>query len=90
LIGMDKIEITEQAQRIGTFETSIEPDQDCCTLCVPKHPETRASADVVTRAEARLDIARLVEAGVTHAVAETISAPAGAIDPLLAAADQRA
>ena len=38
LIGMDKLEITEQAQAIGTFEISIEPDADCCTLFVPRHP----------------------------------------------------
>ena len=41
LIGMDKQEIVEIAQDIGTFETSILPYEDCCTIFVPKHPETR-------------------------------------------------
>src|SRR5207245_2072473 len=43
LIGMDKLEITTEAQRLGTFEVSIEPDADCCTLFVPAHPATRMS-----------------------------------------------
>ncbi|OLE47051.1 MAG: tRNA 4-thiouridine(8) synthase ThiI, partial [Candidatus Rokubacteria bacterium 13_1_20CM_2_69_58] len=43
LIGMDKLEITAEAQRLGTFEVSIEPDADCCTLFVPAHPATRMS-----------------------------------------------
>ena len=47
LIGMDKIEITNEAQQIGTFETSIEPDQDCCTLFVPRHPNTRCRLDAL-------------------------------------------
>ena len=49
LIGMDKIEITDQAQAIGTFETSIEPDQDCCTLFVPAHPSTRTRLETVRK-----------------------------------------
>ena len=44
LIGMDKLEITEQAKQLGTFEISIEPDADCCTLFTPKHPFTRMQA----------------------------------------------
>ena len=61
LIGMDKIEITQQAQAIGTFETSIEPDQDCCRLFVPPNPSTNANLDQVRRAEATLDIHGLVK-----------------------------
>ena len=38
LIGMDKLEITEQAHALGTYEISIEPDADCCTLFTPRHP----------------------------------------------------
>jgi thiamine biosynthesis protein ThiI len=90
LIGMDKEEIIREARAIGTYEISIEPDQDCCTLFVPKHPETRAGAEVVARAEARLEIGRLVEAGATRATAETVAFSAGAVDPLPVAADQRA
>ena len=42
LVGMDKQEIIDQARRIGTFETSATPDQDCCQLFVPRHPATKA------------------------------------------------
>jgi len=75
LIGTDKEEIIREARAIGTYEISIEPDQDCCTLFVPKHPETRASREAVEAAEARLDVARLVEAGVAGAVAESFRFP---------------
>jgi len=75
LIGTDKEEIIREARAIGTYETSIEPDQDCCTLFVPKHPETRASREAVAAAEQRLDVARLVEAGVAGAVAESFHFP---------------
>jgi len=63
LVGMDKSEIIAQAERIGTFETSILPDQDCCSLFVPAHPTTRATAAEVEAAEAALDVAALVEQG---------------------------
>lgn len=63
LIGMDKSEITEQAQRIGTFEISIEPDQDCCKLFVPPHPCTRTSLDHIRRVERGLEIDSLVKQG---------------------------
>jgi thiamine biosynthesis protein ThiI len=64
LVGMDKGEIAAEGVRIGTFETSILPDQDCCSLFVPRHPATRAHADEVAAAEARLDVAALVEQAV--------------------------
>ncbi len=63
LIGMDKIEITDQAQRIGSFDISIEPDQDCCRLFVPPHPTTRASLDQVRKVERGLDLAGMVKQG---------------------------
>jgi tRNA uracil 4-sulfurtransferase len=75
LIGTDKEEIIREARAIGTYEMSIEPDQDCCTLFVPKHPETRASAEAVDAAERRLDLTRLVEIGVTGAITETFHFP---------------
>jgi thiamine biosynthesis protein ThiI len=75
LIGTDKEEIIREARAIGTYEISIEPDQDCCTLFVPKHPETRASAEAVEAAERRLDLTRLVEIGVTGAITETFHFP---------------
>ena len=76
LIGTDKIEITDEARRLGTFETSIEPDADCCTLFVPAHPATRMTPAEAEAAESRLEIDRLVEAGVTGAVLETFEFPA--------------
>jgi thiamine biosynthesis protein ThiI len=75
LIGTDKEEIIREARAIGTYEISIEPDQDCCTLFVPRHPETRAAAAAVEAAEARLDVPRLVEAGVGGAVTERFQFP---------------
>jgi len=61
LVGMDKNEIIDQARRLRTFETSILPDQDCCTLFVPAHPETRARIEEVEAAESRFDIPRMID-----------------------------
>jgi tRNA uracil 4-sulfurtransferase len=63
LIGMDKVEITEQAQRIGTFDISIEPDQDCCRLFVPPHPSTRTDIDHIRKIERDFDLIALVKQG---------------------------
>ena len=63
LIGMDKIEIINEAQHIGTFETSIEPDQDCCTLFVPPHPNTRSRLDDVRQVERLLPVEDMVKEG---------------------------
>jgi thiamine biosynthesis protein ThiI len=76
LIGMDKLEITAEAQRLGTFEISIEPDADCCTLFVPRHPATKMTPDEVRAVEARLDVPRLIAAGADGAVLETTTFPA--------------
>jgi thiamine biosynthesis protein ThiI len=78
LIGMDKLEITAEARALGTFEISIEPDADCCSLFVPKHPGTGLRREEVEAAERRLDLPRLVQAGVDAAVEETRDFPAGA------------
>jgi thiamine biosynthesis protein ThiI len=75
LIGMDKLEITAQAQRLGTFEISIEPDADCCTLFVPKHPATRMSEHEVSAVESRLEIPRLVASGCDSASVEAFEFP---------------
>ena len=77
LIGMDKLEITEQARAIGTFATSIEPDADCCTLFVPRHPDTAVNPGEVRRLEARLDIDGLVGAGAALAREERFAFPPG-------------
>ena len=61
LIGMDKAEITQEAQGIGTYNTSIQPDQDCCTLFVPRHPATRTTLAEIEAAEQALDTSALVQ-----------------------------
>jgi thiamine biosynthesis protein ThiI len=76
LIGMDKLEITDAARRLGTFEISIEPDADCCTLFVPKHPATRMSEHEVSAAESRLEVPRLVASGCDGASVEAFEFPA--------------
>lgn len=78
LIGMDKIEITDEARRLDTLEISNEPDADCCTLFVPAHPGTRLSQEEVADMESRLDIPALVKAGVEAATMETFDFPLGA------------
>jgi len=83
LIGMDKLEITEEARRLGTFDISIEPDQDCCTLFTPRHPATRMSPDEVRAAEVRLDIPALVAQGCAGAAVEVFEFPARARAPVV-------
>ena len=61
LIGMDKTEIVSIARKIDTFETSIEPFEDCCTVFTPKHPRTRPDLKFVRIAEEALDVEGLVE-----------------------------
>lgn len=61
LIGMDKEEIVALAKRIGTFDTSALPYEDCCTVFVPRHPRTRPRLDEVEEAESRLDVEALVQ-----------------------------
>jgi thiamine biosynthesis protein ThiI len=81
LIGMDKIEITAQAKMIGSFDTSIEPDQDCCKLFVPPHPSTRTKPDTIRKIEQSLDVGALVKRGVEKAELSEFTfpaAPAGA------------
>ncbi len=78
LIGMDKLEITAEAQRLGTFEISIEPDADCCTLFTPRHPSTRVSADEIRRYESALDLPRLVALAVDGTRAESFVFPPAA------------
>jgi thiamine biosynthesis protein ThiI len=75
LVGMDKDEITAQAQRIGTFEISIIPDQDCCTLFTPKHPATHVTPRQIEAAEALLPIDDLVDATVAAAEMEEFKFP---------------
>jgi len=80
LIGMDKLEITEQARALDTFEISIEPDADCCTLFVPEHPSTRVSEDEILAAESRLDLPRLIAMGVEGTQLETFEFPRSEVE----------
>ena len=61
LVGMDKEEIISVARQIGTYEISILPDQDCCSLFMPKHPETRAKLARIERIEQDLDVSSEIE-----------------------------
>ena len=60
-IGLDKEEIVEIARKIGTFETSILPYEDCCTVFTPRHPRTKPTRAQVEKAEAKLDRPALIE-----------------------------
>ncbi len=60
-IGMDKEDIIKIARQIGTFETSIEPYEDCCTVFTPKHPKTRPELDKLLEEEKKIDFAALEE-----------------------------
>jgi len=75
LVGMDKEEITRDAQKIGTYETSIIPDEDCCTLFTPRFPATRATIEPTERAESGLDVASLVQQAVDAAELEDFRYP---------------
>ena len=63
-IGMDKEEIVQIARKIGTFETSILPYEDCCTVFTPRHPRLRPLPGEVEFAEEKLDIQALIQAAV--------------------------
>ncbi|MBQ6645775.1 MAG: tRNA 4-thiouridine(8) synthase ThiI, partial [Clostridia bacterium] len=60
LIGLDKLDIIHIAEKIDTYETSILPYEDCCTVFTPRHPMTKPKADKVAKEEAKLDIEALV------------------------------
>ena len=63
-VGMDKSEIIERAERIGTMETSSLPYEDCCTVFTPKHPATHPRKELVRRAEEKLDSQALIYAAI--------------------------
>jgi thiamine biosynthesis protein ThiI len=78
LVGMDKEEIIAAAKGLGTYQTSIVPDQDCCTLFTPRHPATKAKPDDVEQAEAQLPIDEMVRQAADSAVLERFVFPDGA------------
>jgi thiamine biosynthesis protein ThiI len=65
LVGLDKSEITAISKKIGTYEISIRPYEDCCTIFVPKHPETKPTIEQAEKAEENLDIQTLVDASIS-------------------------
>jgi thiamine biosynthesis protein ThiI len=75
LIGMDKDEITIEAQKLGTYPISIIEDQDCCQLFTPKHPATKARARDVEMAERNLPIDTFVQSAVAGAAVEEFKFP---------------
>ena len=75
LVGMDKDEISAEAERIGTYPISIIPDQDCCTLFTPKHPATRVRLSDVEAAEQALPIDAMIASASAAAVVEDFRFP---------------
>ena len=75
LVGMDKEEITAEAERIGSFPISILPDQDCCQLFTPRHPATRARPAEIEDAERTLPTADMVRDAARAAVVEDFRFP---------------
>jgi thiamine biosynthesis protein ThiI len=75
LVGMDKDEITAEAERIGTYPISIIPDQDCCTLFTPRHPATKARRRHVEEAERQLDVGGMVATATAQAAVEVFRFP---------------
>lgn len=73
VIGMDKSDIIAIAQKIGTFETSILPYEDCCTVFTPKHPRTKPKLESVEAAECQFDFAPLLEAAIRETERKTIT-----------------
>jgi len=75
LIGMDKDEITAQAEELDTYSISIVPDEDCCTLFTPRHPVTRARRGEIEDAERGLPMAEFVETALRQSVVERFAWP---------------
>ena len=71
---MDKEEIVRIARKIGTFETSILPYEDCCTVFTPRHPKTRPSLEEIQEAEIALDIDSLIETAM-HGIERVVLHP---------------
>ena len=72
LIGMDKLEIMAIAEKIDTYETSILPYEDCCTVFTPRHPVTKPKLSEMPEAECGLDIEALVNEAVENTEVELV------------------
>ncbi len=77
VVGMDKEEIVRISRKIGAFETSILPYEDCCTVFTPKHPKLKPTLEECVRAEEKLDVEGLVKAAVDGV--ERVFIPARAV-----------
>jgi thiamine biosynthesis protein ThiI len=75
LIALDKEEIIAQAQQLGTYAISIVPDEDCCTLFTPRHPETHARRYVVDEIESKLPIAEMIASAIAATEMEQLAYP---------------
>ncbi|WP_027398130.1 tRNA uracil 4-sulfurtransferase ThiI [Anaerovorax odorimutans] len=71
LIALDKVDIMDIAKNIGTFETSILPYEDCCTVFLPKHPTTKPKLAKILESEGKIDVDKLIEDAI--AIKEVIS-----------------
>lgn len=72
LIGLDKDEIIKVSRKIDTFDISIEPYEDCCTVFTPKHPKTRPQISIIETAEQALDIDGLIERAIANTTINNI------------------
>ena len=72
LIAMDKVEIIKLAEEIGTYDTSIIPETDCCALFSPKKPVTKPRLERIEKSESKLDVEDLIKAAVEASVMEVI------------------
>jgi thiamine biosynthesis protein ThiI len=73
LVGMDKAEIIALARRIGTFEISIEPDEDCCSYLMPRRPATWTRPDALEEIERKLDVKGLVDDACARIASELVA-----------------
>jgi thiamine biosynthesis protein ThiI len=85
LIGSDKEEIVRQARALGSYEISILPDQDCCSLFVPRHPATFTTLEEIRLAESRLPVAALVQTAVEAVEIQAFEFPESGVTPLAVA-----
>jgi len=70
LIGMDKEEIIERAKKIGTYEISIKPQEDCCTLFIPAHPTAEGNMEKIKKLEKNLQLTKLIKDALKNAEIE--------------------
>ena len=80
LIGTDKMEILETARRIGTYDISSEPFHDCCPVFLPRAPELSARPEELTEAEAKLDVASLIQLGIRGTTIERFAYAEGRVE----------